>query len=582
MRLIFRMLNLLLYTSILHTSFVYATPDEESISKRIHSHMVIGDVSSACAEAQKGTSLYPQSKIIQESYLKALAKNNDEKGVMAQWNLYVKQYPEEANNRDLLECLAWATIGKGSTSSSPLIRVIAMLGAFFSQDAKGVTLLKQGLSDENSFLRAAAIKLASNLHDISLQDELLRLIKEEPLWDVRLAAIKAVGTLQLAEARPELEAVIVHNNTHVAEKTAAIQALILMAEEISRERIQKLVQSDRVGLRLLACEFILYFEQVDDIDLLYSLMQDRHASVRAKAFQVLGAMRIANIGDKPVDQLAIQGTLDADPLVQTTAAWVLTLSDPQKGCEIFQKLLQHKSRETRYLAAAALAATGKYGLPLIKQTFANNTDPYVKMNLALGLIGQRREIAPACNCLFTGLSSQKEKWEWRKEGQFRALCPSKVKHDDAIPNYPEAVNQLTRLEILEVLSIVKYPHAQQAIKEFLQQSNWGISGLASVLLLTEGDDNAVDHVKALLNDHDPKVKVQAALILAMWGKGEDAVQFLQESYATANRELKGQILEGIGRVGSQSSLVFLADKLQEPYQTLRIIAAAALLECLYH
>jgi hypothetical protein len=29
-------------------------------------------------------------------------------------------------------------------------------------------------------------------------------------------------------------------------------------------------------------------------------------------------------------------------------------------------------------------------------------------------------------------------------------------------------------------------------------------------------------------------------------------------------------------------LHFLAERLQEPYQTLRIMAAAALLECLYH
>jgi len=204
------------------------------------------------------------------------------------------------------------------------------------------------------------------------------------------------------------------------------------------------------------------------------------------------------------------------------------------------------------------------------------------MNLSLGLIGQRIYTDIACSILYDGLMQQKERWMWQSVGSFRVLAPSKVKHDDAIPNYPEAVNQMTRLEVLQVLALLHYPKAQQAIKNFLQERQWEISGLASALLLTEGDDDAVDLVKQLLNENDPKIRVQAALILALWGKEEEVVTLLQQAYLTADRELKGQILEGIGRVGSTSSLQFLAERLQEPYQTLRIIAAAALLECLYN
>lgn len=171
---------------------------------------------------------------------------------------------------------------------------------------------------------------------------------------------------------------------------------------------------------------------------------------------------------------------------------------------------------------------------------------------------------------------------WEEVGNFKTLQPSDIKHDEAIPNYPEAVNQLVRLNILEMLAVVRYPLAQNAIKAFLKESNWGITGMASALLLIEGDEDAVDLVKGLLSDQDQKVRTQAALILALWGKGGDAVSLLQERYPSADKELKAQILEGIGRVGSAESMTFLADRLQEPYQTLRIISAAALLECLYH
>lgn len=554
---------------------------DEPIVKRIHAHMTIGDFQSACTEARGAIQEFPHSKPLWQAYIRALSKGSDEKTMMAQWRQFVAQFPEEIDNREILEYLAWSVIEKGASSSSPIIRVSSLLGAFFSQDAKGIAILQHGLRDENSFLRAAAIKLSSHLHDVSLQEELLRLFKEEPVWSVRLEAIEAVGKLNLVESRQALTEIIAQDNAHIEEKAAAIQSLILLSNNLDKEQLKKLVQSNKVGMRLLACELINYFDQKEDVDMLFPFFQDYHADVRAKLFYTLGCLRVDRIGGHSIVDLAAISISDPDPVVATTAAWVLMLNDQRKGANIFERLLKHKTRDIRYLAAAALAATGKYGLPLMKKVFKENDDPFIRMNLAIGLIGQRTDVDLACECLYDGLTQQKERWDWEHEGNFRILGPSKVKHDDALPNKPEAVNQLTRLEILEVLSIVQYPKAQQAIKLFLQESNWGISGLAAALLLTEGDDNAVDLVKALLQDSDSKVRTQAALILALWGKGEESVQVLQDAYFSADRELKGQILEGVGRVGSSTSLQFLAERLQEPYQTLRIIAAAALLECLY-
>ncbi|MBA3817011.1 MAG: HEAT repeat domain-containing protein [Parachlamydiaceae bacterium] len=555
--------------------------NEEQLTKRVHAHMVIGDYSEACNEAFVGLQTYPASKILWQAYLRALAKAGDEKGLMANWRLFIKKFPGEACNREMLECLAWAVIENGSISASPGIRAISLLGAYFSQDAKGVALLKQGLSDNNSFLRAAALKLSSNLADASLQEGVLRLFKEEKVWNVRLEAIKAIGQLALEVSRDALTTIIAQQNSSAEEKAAAIQALVAMSDEMERVQIKNLIQSDRAGLRLLACELIAHFEQNQDVDLLLPLLRDHHAEVRAKALEVIGQLRIKFIGKLPVVELAIGCINDSDAFVGVMAAWVITLNDPERGMPAFVSFLSHECREVRHAAAAALAATGKYGVPLALKTFNSSQDQYVRMNLAIGLIGQRTQTLEACHCLYEALQS-KERWMWEEGSFFRILAPSILKHDDAIPNYPEAINQLVRLNILEMLAIVHYPKTQQAVKGFLQERTWGLSGMASVLLLTEGDENAVDLVKALLQDNEQKVRMQAALILALWGKGEEAINVLQEAYPSADKELKGQILEGIGRVGSTDSLLFLADKLQEPYQSLRIVAAAALLECLYH
>lgn len=559
-----------------------AVSDDELIAKRVHAHMIIGDHQSACSEAFAGLHRYSGSKTLWQAYLRALAKAGDEKVLMFNWRIFIEKFPDERADREVLECLAWAAIEKGAVSSSPAIRVYAMLGAFFSQDAKGVAILRRSLSDGNSFLRAAALKLSSNLHDASLQEEVFRRFKTENVWSVRLEAIRAVGKLRIEQARRDLSAIISDSNSSIEEKAAAIEAVVDMSDEIERGQIQRFVQSDRAGLRMLACELVAYFEQVQDADLLLPLVKDHHAEVRAKALQTFGWLRIATAADTSIVQVAANSLDDPDPQVSVTAAWVLTVNDQDSGRVAFERLIVRGSQEMRRTAAAALASTGKYGVRSAVKLFCSSSDPYVRMNLAIGLIGQREHTMEACDCLFQALSQQNDRWMWQEDSNFRILVPSTVKHDDATPNYPEAVNQLVRLEILEMLAIVHYPRAQQAIKNFLQDRTWGISGMASALLLTEGDEDAVDLVKGLLNDGDAKVRIQAALILALWGKGEDAVNMLQEAYSPADKELKGQILEGIGRVGSTGSFLFLVDKLQEPYQTLRITSAAALLECLYH
>lgn len=554
----------------------------EQLEKRVNAHLIIADHQTACHEAMWGVCQYPQNKTVWLAYLRALAKAGDVKAMMANWKLFIEKFPEEKNNREILEDFAWAVIDKGAYSSSPQIRVMALLGAFFSQDAKGIALLQQSLKDENSFIRAAAAKLSSHLMDATLQDELFRLLQTEKVWRVRLEVIRAIGELRVMTAKKELQKIVRNPQNHPEEKAAAIQALVLLSEEVNHKQIAELASSNSSGMRMLACELVAFFDQTEDVDKLSHLLEDHHSDVRSKVFQTIGRLRSKTIGGKSVVEVAERGVFDPDPTVAITAAWVLTINQPEKGMPAFQRFINHNNRDVRSLAAAALAATGKYGLPMTLKAFSENDDPYVKINLAIGLIGQRSNIMKACDCLYQGLSRQKEQWSWNEDRNFKVLAPNKEVHDDSIPNYPEAVNQLTRLEILQILALVHYPHAQEATKNFLKESNWGISGLAAALLLTEGDDEAVDLVHELLHDDDSKIRVQAALILSLWGKGEYAVQLLQESYSAADREVKEQILEGIGRVGSENSLHFLAERLQEPYQTLRLIAAAALLECLYH
>lgn len=572
-----------LCVSVVTLSPLYAHAHTENKAiKRVYAHLLIHDPASACEEAFQALHLYPHNKSLWEAYINALAKAGREKEMVATWKLYAAAYPDAYENRELLENMAWGVISQGTESSLLLIRTMAMLGAFFAQDAHGVDILHKNLSDTNSLLRSLAVQLSSKMQDAKLKDEVWRLLREDPVWQVRFEAIKAVGNMQIKEAWSDLLSIISSSDRMAEEKAAAIQSLVLMLDTVQHEEVVQLAKSDRAGLRLLACEVVIHCGLERDLDQIIPLLNDHSYEVRAAALEVIGNLRVKTINQKPVVD-AIEWMLsDSEPTVAITAAWVVALNNPSKGQQAFQQWMQHEKRDVRIFAAAALAACGKYGLPYMYQAFRQGTDPYVRMNLALGLIGQRTAVDQAGQALYEGLTKEKRRWMWQEDSQFRALVPSTLTFEEATTETPEQVDLITRLDILNRLAVIKDPRAQSAMLDFLNHRQWGISGIAAALLLTEGDDSAIDLVKDLLSHPVQKVRLQAALILALWGREESAIALLEQTYPKAKRELKEKILEGIGRVGAKSSIPFLASKLEEPAQSLRIIAACALLQTLNH
>jgi HEAT repeat protein len=244
------------------------------------------------------------------------------------------------------------------------------------------------------------------------------------------------------------------------------------------------------------------------------------------------------------------------------------------------KWLTDSLPENRRMAAAALASVGARGIGLSVKTLKESLDPYVRANIALGLLGQRVEVKGCCDFLYEFLQTEKRMWmiDKRPNPLFSILAPSQVRHNDQIPNYPEAQDQMTRLTLVSLLALVDDPRALAALKTFLQRKGWGISGVAAATLLHEGDESALEVVKQLVNDPDPNVRMQACLVLAMFGKDESVIRDLQGAYAGADHEKKLHILEALGKIGNTQSFSFLVGVLREPFPILRVAAAAALIQ----
>lgn len=570
-----------LWFSILFFSSFADGADPQAVAKRIHAHLIIHDYSSALEEAQEALQQTPEALPLWEGYIQALALAGQEKEMMQAWRRYEKLNPDAYENREILEAMAWGTIQQGARSSLPLVRVMAMLAAFFGNDHKGIDIIVANLRDSNKLIRSVALEVASQLNDAPLCDAVLEMLKNETSWHVRLAAIQAVGAMGIKKARPELLKIVGSSESAPEEIGVAVEALVRLMDHPRLVEITKLAQSERAGLRLLACELAAEFEMEEALPVLLPLLDDTHYEVRNAALLAIGMVNLSEVNEVLL-AAARRHLQDPEDRVAIAAAWLLTRYHKEEGQRAFEPLLKSSVRETRLLAAAALASCGELAMPLILQAFHLSTDPYVRLNLAKGLIGQRIDTEAARDALYESFANSNERWMPLEFGIFSAIAPSKVKHDDSSINKPETINQKVRLEILNLLAITNHPKASDGLKKLLKEKTWGVSAVASIQLLSEGDEEAVDLVSSLLQDLDPTVRVQAALVLAIWGRGEEAVPVLQSSYAQSDRETKERILEGLGHVGTPASIPFLLDRMEESSQTLRLMAAAGIIQVLYN
>lgn len=547
--------------------------------RRVSSHIKVGDTPSSIVEARRAVLQHPETSLAYEVMIQALARGNEHTELLEFWEQFHEKFPEEAMSNRVLEEVCWSILRQAKQAHTLSSRLIGVIGAAMTQDAYGIDFLVGGMQDSNAHIRSVAVQLSSLLKDAPLQDEIVRLLKSEKRREVKIEVIKAVGALKLKYLYSDLIEIVEDKRSSALERAAAVSAILEISDRLERPSLERLALDRRAGLRLLACESIMKFEMHEYADLLFRLINDSSPQVAAAALRAVGLLRIEGHGGHSVVDFVKPLANTLDSTVGITASWVLLLHDKKLGEAAFAHWIFHEKPEVRCFAAAAIAASGSYGVHSAMMFLDKTTDRYVRANLAMCLIGQRVNTELSCSVLDELLSDSNEKW-MKREGIFPALQRSDLSHRPGITNYPEVVNQTVRLEMLNLLAILDYPGAHDAIHKFLKERRYGVTGLAAETLLGEGDESAILHVREILDDDDKEIRLDAALVLATWGRDPSAIPILLEVYPKADRMLKIKILESLGRIGDRSTLPFLIERLKEPSQNIRIIAASVLIQTL--
>lgn len=520
---------------------------EQTSLERIRAKIKLGDKRGAIFESSQIIKEFPNSPLARKQAIKGFAFGGDTKRAFQLYSL-----GEE--DLEVLESLAWGVLLQ-EVEELPLSQA-AIVGAALTSDVKAVSVLEKGLTSPGAFLRAMSAHFSAKFRDDHLIDALIDRVKRDRVWYVRAEAISALGKMQTSEAIGELKEHLERSDVTIEEKASAFQSLAMILEGIEPLELRLLANHERAGLRQLAAFLISYFEMREQFELLETLLDDASPQVRLEAVRSYALLK-----EK------CPKTFDSFPAVEVYLGFC------NKRVDLLEKWAYGPIPEVRRLSALMAGRIGKSGVKLAKELISKSFDPFVRVNAALSVLGQQTAEKECLRTICSFLKEYHGKIMWEGE----VLGPSQLGHTPDIKEYPLVIDQQTRLDLLRILAIFRYPGAIETAKQFLKKHTFSVS----ILIVEEGDSDALEFLSELLKEKDDKIRIGAALVLAMTGSSNEALMILTDAYQEADREMKINILSALGHLGKREVLPFLTKVMGEPHEMLRLVAASAVIQCIY-
>ena len=551
----------------------------ESIEKKVSAHLAIHDTTQALSEVQAALKVDPDNWSLMRLEILCLAKKKDIPALLASYRRYTT-HSSTPLDPQLLEEISWAIIKQASLSNSSVIRQEALISAVLANSSESIPLFLQALVDPSNDVRMLALKLAQRTRDDPIQKQLFEHFVHTSSPHERILSMLSLAAASNSEIQEKLSQVLFEETTSANEKMAAIHAMAYCLPNRLPEEITPLLSSNRALLRAAACQIALHIDCPDSLlKQIQPLVYDSCPQVRYSALTTLGLL--SKNSDFITDSfLALCQHSDAK--TSLLASWALLIHNhPELAENAIKKHLKSQDLDVACFAASVVAQSGSAGTSLSIWGIHTIDNPFVAVNLAMGLIWQRKELQLAKEAILEMLNRKAERISWHQEGIFSYISKSHVTHVAYIPYLPETEDLMTRLDLIKRLAVCDMRKLDTILKPLLQERAWGITGQAASIMIQEGLDG-FECLESLLNDKNAEVALQAAFILASQTQSEKALDIFEKQYWQASRHIKEQILVGIGQIGHKRSLNFLVKVLDEPFESLRISAARSILLCLEH
>lgn len=567
-----------IFIFILSADALWAHSPKKNVD-RIYNHLFLKDYFSATREAKEGLAKDPSSDALRFALIRSHALCGQLGDAFEEWNMLDTKKIETKTARSLMESLAWGVIS--SYAHQLQVHLTAVVGAALTNDARGIPLIVSSIHSSNALVRSVTAQYARSFRDQRVVDALSERLAKEKVWYVRLELMRTLGMLRIRSASNALIACIENEQSTMEERHTAMAALCNSREDVDRDTVQKLVKSNRIGERHLACGLVLGFGKKDFAVLLTPLLSDDSPVVRVAAINAFALLSNGkDLWEAPVKELLD----DANGEVSLTAAWALAHHRDERGMHALKAALLSPFPHMRQIASSALGLLSYGREQELVELMRAQLDPFVRLNLARGIISAGSSHSYALDQVAHILENMNQKLMVTSgiNPLFSVVTPSNVRHMFGVSQYPQYVDKQVRLELVNMLAVRRHPKAEGLTKAFLRTSQLGVSFNAALILCQEGSEESLELVQSLLTDVDPNIRLQAAIVMAFLGEREQAFPILRDVYPMAKRETKIHIIQAMAYLRSKEATNFLLEIMQQPHLVLRVIAASSLIQSIYN
>ena len=508
-------------------------------------------------------------------YISSLAELEKTEEMVNEWDKLFLLSPEKALEPFLLEGMAWGVIKKGARDSALPLRAISLVAAAMSNDFRGVRLIEEAMDHPNSLIRTIAYKVSGQLGDPCLQNKIRKRVKEEKETEAKLSMIRALGALRMKELEPYLVGIVEGNSSRQLEREAAFEALLTLHEGPKMGEVEELLKSPRSLHRAVGCRLALHLLPAPPLSLFQPLLVDSSRRVVLEASRTIGLL-YAKCGE--LDELIKGLKKRPEGEARVASLWIEALRN-ESTVEDWLPFINHPNVKVALYSVALLGTAGEKSIPLRQLLFDKAKDPFVKINLALGLLPEVEQKENILAFLSKQFDLKTPLWGVGEQGGVAFLLPQKGEPLPPMVSQKD-MDVVARLQFLSCVAPFAPAFAEEKLKSFLTHRRPEVGLMATTLLIKEGSNEMLEQVEDLLQDPSFPHKVEAALLLSLWRRDDEGVKVLQEHYPKGDRKEKEVLLEAIGRLGGPAQARFLIECLKEPFPMLRVIAAIGLISCL--
>lgn len=547
---------------------LFGEGEEEKIEARI----VLGDFLGAEETAEAFLEEAPENAKVRHLLLKALvAQGKSVKSVRL-----IQSLNDPLEFTDWMEEGAWAVIKKASVSPSLESQMRALIGAFLTQDIKAARLIERALGASNQHLKLLAIHLAGYYPDSFIKQALFSLVSLPERPAVRQEAIASLCQINDPEVRAFLEEALSEKKFSDRGKIATLARCYEARISLEKHIIIDLVQNASPLFRIYGIYLIDQALDASWVATLTSLaLNDTSSHVQLAAVEVL-ARSYPKIVVPSEFLEGIAPFLEASDLnLRLASAYYFARKGEEAGYKVLLEVINTSHPFWGNFAAALLVQSGEQGLAYAGKLFKELRDPFIRLNLAMGLVGQQKNQQEVVEFLGALVADPDIRLEKKDEGIASFFLTDQFEQVPYV--YLFQKDKVLKLELLNLISRFDKEKAIEGMRVFLKDRNFSLGALSARLLLSEGDEDLFQGIKQLLKEEDGRLRVHAALTLALWAKDQTALPVLLEEYPKASRREKELILEGLGQIRSEKAVPFLLERLSEPSETLQVMAASSLL-----